>query len=187
VRVGGTRTLDTDVRLISSTNRDPRASVADGRLREDLFYRLSVVQITLPPLRERGPDIPLLTEHFIQMYSTHIKKRVRGITPEAMDVLRRYRWPGNIRELENVIERAIIMAEENGRIELEDLPADIATSHAEGPTATEEVRDLERDILIRALRGCDWNRSQAARSLGIGRRTLYDRMARFGISLKPSL
>ena len=186
-RVGGTRSLKTDIRVISSTNRDPRQCVSDGRLREDLFYRLSVVQITLPPLRERVPDIPPLTDHFIQIYSTHIKKRIRGITPEAMDVLRGYRWPGNIRELENVIERAIIMAEEGGRIELEDLPADITTGHVEATKPMDEVRVLERDILVRALRECDGNRSQAARKLGIGRRTLYDRMARFGITLKPSL
>jgi DNA-binding NtrC family response regulator len=187
MRVGGTRALKTDIRLISSTNRDPRMCVGDGRLREDLFYRLSVVQVTLPSLRERASDIPLLAEHFIQMYSAHIKKRVRGVAPEAMEVLRGYRWPGNIRELENVIERAIIMAEEDGRIELGDLPADIATGHVEGPKALDEVRELEKDILVRALRDCDWNRSQAARKLGIGRRTLYDRMARYGISLKPSL
>jgi transcriptional regulator with PAS, ATPase and Fis domain len=185
-RVGGTRSLKTDIRLISSTNRDPRKCVSDGRLREDLFYRLSVVQIILPPLRERATDIPLLADHFIQMDSTRIKKRIRGITPEAMDALRGYRWPGNIRELENVIERAIIMAEEDGRIELEDLPADIATGHVEEPRPTDEVRELERDILVRALRECDGNRSQAARKLGIGRRTLYDRMARYGISPKPN-
>jgi len=187
MRVGGTRALKTDIRLISSTNRDPRTCVNDGRLREDLFYRLSVVQVTLPPLRERAADIPLLAEHFVQVYSTQIKKRIRGIDPEAMDGLRGYRWPGNIRELENVIERAIIMADENGRIELKDLPADIVGGHAERPKAMDEVRQLEREILIRALRECDWNRSQAARRLGIGRRTLYDRMARYGISLKPSL
>jgi DNA-binding NtrC family response regulator len=187
MRVGGTRALRTDIRLISSTNRDPRMCLQDGRLREDLFYRLSVVQVALPPLRERPSDIPLLTEHFIQMYSTHIKKRVRGIAPEAMDVLRGYRWPGNIRELENVIERAIIMAEQDGQIELGDLPSDIAGGHVEGQRVADEVRELEKDILIRALRECDWNRSQAARKLGIGRRTLYDRMARFGISLKPTL
>ena len=187
MRVGGTRALKTDIRLISSTNRDPRQCVGDGRLREDLFYRLSVVQVTLPPLRERASDIPLLADHFIQLYSAHIKKRVRGIAPEAMDVLRAYRWPGNIRELENVIERAIIMAEEDGQVRLGDLPADLATGHVGAPKAMDEVRELEKDILIRALRECDWNRSQAAKKLGIGRRTLYDRMARFGISLKPTL
>jgi transcriptional regulator with PAS, ATPase and Fis domain len=121
------------------------------------------------------------------MDSTRIKKRIRGITPEAMDVLRGYRWPGNIRELENVIERAIIMAEEDGHIGLEDLPADIETGHLETTKPMDEVRELERDILVRALRECDGNRSRAARKLGIGRRTLYDRMARLGITLKPSL
>jgi DNA-binding NtrC family response regulator len=187
VRVGGTRPLKTNIRLISSTNRDPRKCVTDKRLREDLFYRLSVVQVTLPPLRERVADIPPLTEHFIQLYSTHIKKRVRGITQEAMDVLRGYRWPGNIRELENVIERAIIMCDEDSEIGLDDLPADIAAGRRETPRAMDEVQELEKEILIRALRECDWNRSQAARKLGIGRRTLYDRMNRYGISLKPSL
>jgi DNA-binding NtrC family response regulator len=187
LRVGGTRALKTNIRLISSTNRDPRKCVTDGRLREDLFYRLSVVQVSLPPLRERASDIPLLVEHFIQVYGTQIKKRVRGITPEAMDVLRGYRWPGNIRELENVIERAIIMCEEDCEIGLQDLPADIAGAGRETAQGMDEVKELEKEILIRALRECDWNRSQAARKLGIGRRTLYDRMSRYGISLKPSL
>ena len=187
VRVGGTRSLKTNIRLISSTNRDPRKCVTDGRLREDLFYRLSVVQVALPSLRERVSDIPLLTDHFIQMYSAHIKKRVQGLSAEAMEVLRGYHWPGNIRELENVIERAIIMADEDTPIGVEDLPSDIAVGQVESPKPMDEVRELEREILIRALRECDWNRSQAARRLGIGRRTLYDRMSRYGISLKPSL
>ncbi|RMF84668.1 MAG: sigma-54-dependent Fis family transcriptional regulator, partial [Nitrospinota bacterium] len=110
-RVGSTRPLQADVRLISATNRDLKKACAEGRFREDLFYRLSVVQIHLPPLRERVEDIPLLVAHFLALHSRQLKKKVRGIHPEAMAALTRYSWPGNIRELENVIERAVIMAE----------------------------------------------------------------------------
>ena len=188
MRVGGTRTLETDVRLLASTNRDPRKAMASGKLRDDLFYRLSVVQITLPPLRERPGDIPLLASHFITLYARQIKKRVSGIEASAMQALERYLWPGNIRELENVIERAIIMAEEGQPIGLHDLPDDLLTPDAPpGATSDEpmhELREAEREILLRALSESHWNRSLAARKLGIGRRTLYDKLTRLGISLR---
>jgi two-component system response regulator PilR (NtrC family) len=108
-RVGDTRDIKTDVRLIAASNRDLEEAVAEGILREDLFYRLNVIPIQLPPLRERREDIPLLVAHFLQKFSKELGKDVRGVTPEAMAVLERYRWPGNIRELENVLERAIVL------------------------------------------------------------------------------
>ncbi|MBF8257356.1 MAG: Fis family transcriptional regulator, partial [Anaerolineales bacterium] len=108
-RVGDTRDIKTDVRLIAASNRDLEQAVAEGILREDLFYRLNVIPIQLPPLRERREDIPLLVAHFLQKFSKEMGKDVRGVTPEAMTVLERYRWPGNIRELENVLERAIVL------------------------------------------------------------------------------
>ncbi len=191
LRVGGTRALTTNVRVISSTNRDPRKSIAEGRLREDLFYRLSVVQIVLPPLRERCEDIPLLAQHFVTEYARQIKKKIRGIQAEAMDALCRYAWPGNIRELENAIERAIIMADEGGYVGSEHLPHELAGAATvpppSGPAAPmQELREAEKEILLRALREADWNRSLAAKNLGIGRRTLYDKLARHGIPLRRS-
>jgi DNA-binding NtrC family response regulator len=192
VRVGSTRSLRTDVRILSSTNRDPRRAVAEGRLREDLFYRLSVVQIALPPLRERVTDIPLLAHHFVAVYARQIKKRVLGIEPTALQALERYAWPGNIRELENVIERAIIMADDGEAIGLHDLPDELALPEVVAaqvavapPEPMQQLKEAEREILLKALRDSQWNRSLAAKKLGIGRRTLYDKLARHGISLRP--
>ncbi|MBI2216912.1 MAG: sigma-54-dependent Fis family transcriptional regulator [Candidatus Rokubacteria bacterium] len=185
-RVGGTRALKVDVRLISASNRDLRKAIAESRFREDLFYRLSVVRIDLPPLRERVEDIPLLAAHFLARYAAQIKKRVRGFHPEAMDRLLRYPWPGNIRELENVIERAVIMAEDADEILVEDLPGDLDEVRAHEATPLAEVANTEREVIVRTLRECGGNRSLAAKKLGIGRRTLYDKLARLGIPLRSS-
>ncbi len=191
LRVGGTRALTSNVRVISSTNRDPRKSIAEGRLREDLFYRLSVVQIILPPLRERCEDIPLLVHHFVDVYARHIKKRIRGVQAAAMEALCGHSWPGNIRELENAIERSIIMADDGGYIEAEHLPHEFLNALNSAPASVaappmQELREAEKEILLRALREADWNRSLAAKNLGIGRRTLYDKLARHGIALRRS-
>jgi DNA-binding NtrC family response regulator len=190
LRVGGTRALETDVRILASTNRDPRKAIAEGKLRDDLFYRLSVVQVTLPPLRERASDIPLLAAHFASLYAAQIKKPVSGIHPDALRALERYPWPGNIRELENVIERAVIMADAGEPIGLHDLPDDLLVADVADPGAASEpmheVREAERELLLKALRDSHWNRSLAARTLGIGRRTLYDKLARHRISLHPT-
>ncbi len=186
IRVGGTRPLRADVRLVSSSNRDLRKAIAEGRFREDLFYRLSVFQIHLPPLRERVEDIPLLAVHFLTIYSQQIKKKVRGISAEAMEALAHYSWPGNIRELENVIERAIIMVEDGDEIMPEDLPSDLLKERYEHSEPMEEIQEAERELILRTLRECNWNRSLVAKRLGIGRRTLYDKLARLGISLHPA-
>jgi DNA-binding NtrC family response regulator len=186
MRVGGTRALKVDVRLISASNRDLRKAIHENRFREDLFYRLSVVRIDLPPLRERVEDIPLLAAHFLGRYAAQIKKRVRGIHPDAMDRLVRYAWPGNIRELENVIERAIIMAEDGEEIFAEDLPGDLDEPRVPDTTPLAEVATAERDVILRTLRECGGNRSLAAKKLGIGRRTLYDKLARLGIPVRSA-
>jgi DNA-binding NtrC family response regulator len=183
LRVGGTRPVRVDVRVISATNRDLRRAVAEGRFREDLFYRLSVVRVDLPALRERTEDIPLLVTRFVAMYAAQIKKRVRDVRPDAMEILCRYPWPGNVRELENVIERAIIMAEEGDEITPDDLPVDLRDAPLD-PGPMPEVAHAERDLIVRTLRECAGNRTLAAQRLGIGRRTLYDKLARLGISLR---
>ena len=157
-------------------------------MREDLFYRLSVVQITLPPLRTRSDDIPALVDHFLEIYSRQIKKKIKRVHDDAMAALRRHRWPGNIRELENVIERAVIMAD-GELIRIQDLPADLVggpPEEIEHHQPMDEIKQAERDVLLRTLKECRWNRSETAKKLGIGRRTLYDKLARLGISLRPT-
>lgn len=186
-RVGDTRPLRADVRLISASNRDLQEAIAEGRFREDLFYRLSVVQISLPALRQRVEDIPLLAAHFLAFHARQIKKKVRGIHPEAMAALTQYTWPGNIRELENVIERAVIMAEDGEEILSEHLPFSLLEEGTTAAAPGDAFKDAEREVIIQTLKQCNWNRSLAAKRLGIGRRTLYDKLARLGISLKPDL
>lgn len=186
-RVGGTRLLKTDARLIAASNRDLRKAIAEGDFREDLFYRLSVVQIQLPPLRERVEDIPLLATHFLAIHSQRIKKKVTGIRSNAMNALSRYKWPGNIRELQNVIERAVIMVEPGEEISPEHLPFNLLEEKTEVQNPGEALKHAEREIIIQTLKECNWNRSLTAKRLGIGRRTLYDKLARLGISLKPDL
>ena len=185
IRVGGTRQLNVEARIISASNKDLHKAIAEGRFREDLYYRLSVVQIAVPPLRQRAEDIPLLAAHFVRVYAAQVKKRVQGIHPDAMALLLRYQWPGNIRELENVVERAVIMAEDGEPIQPEDLPGDLVEERAQPDGPMGEVRGAEREAILRALRECGWNHSLAARKLGIGRRTLYDKLARLGLSLHP--
>jgi len=179
-RVGGVRPIKTDVRIIASTNKDLRREIESRRFREDLFYRLSVVNIHLPPLRERKEDIPLLAEHFLRKHSLKMAKKVVGISEAAMQVLLSYHWPGNVRELENVLERAMIMASGS-----EIVPQDIPVL-SRGPSERKRggtLEELERELIERTLAECGWNKSLAAKRMGIGRRTLYEKASRFGISL----
>ena len=183
-RVGGERILKTDVRILSSTNRDIKKAVAAGTFREDLFYRLSVVEIHLPPLRERKEDIPLLVDHFLAKCFSKNKKRIGGITSHALDLLLGYPWPGNIRELENAVERATLMAS-GEELTSEDFAFLVASeSHGEKKKGT--LEDLERELIERTLVECDWNKTLTAKRVGISRRALYEKALRFGISLKPS-
>ncbi len=183
-RGGGTRPIRVDVRVIASTNRDLRKAIAKGAFREDLFYRLSVVSIHLPPLRERKEDIPLLVQHFLQKHSLKLKKRVKTVSPKAMDLLMRYPWPGNVRELENALERAVIMAS-GEEIQVEDLPLTLPEEGGRGLKGG-TLEELEKELIRRTLEECGWNKTMAARKLGIGRRTLYEKAARYGIPLGPN-
>ena len=186
LRVGGTRQLKTNVRIISASNKDPRTCIDQGTLRKDLFYRIGVVQIQMPRLRDRAEDIQPLANHFVDQFSRQIKKKIEGIHPDALDILTRYSWPGNIRELQNVIERAIIMAKNGNVIQPQDLPADLMERKTERRKSMREIRNMERELLLRTLQECNWNRSLAAKKLGIGRRTLYDWITRLRISLRPA-
>ncbi len=187
-RLGGTRTIPVDVRVIAATNEDLRGLVRARAFREDLFYRINVAALTIPPLRERKDDIPILVEHFIRKYAREFKKDVRGISRGALPSLDAYDWPGNVRELENVVERCVALAT-RPVIRLDDLPLDLAI-HDEPTRATgggaplplKEARDrFEQVYILRALERENWNQSRAARSLGVHRNTLLARLAGWGI------
>ncbi|MFQ5903061.1 MAG: sigma-54-dependent transcriptional regulator [Candidatus Binatia bacterium] len=183
-RVGGERILKTDVRILSSTNRDIKKAVAAGAFREDLFYRLSVVEIYLPPLRERKEDIPLLVNHFLAKCFSMNKKRLGGITSEALDFLFRYPWPGNIRELENAVERATLMASGN-QLTAEDF-AFLFSPESDSRQRKGTLEDLEKELIERTLVETNWNKTLTARRIGISRRALYEKALRLGIPLNPA-
>jgi PAS domain S-box-containing protein len=186
--LGSTRVLRPDVRVVAATNRDLTALVRKGLFREDLYYRIRVVPITLRALRERREDIPLLVEHFLKRFSAKSGKPKRAVSPEALQALMRYDYPGNIRELENAIERALVLCHGDS-IELPCLPEEIAnpTAPAAAPAAVEEERagaslGPEAAELIQALQANRWERESTARALGIGRSTLWRRMKRLGLT-----
>jgi DNA-binding NtrC family response regulator len=188
-RLGGVRTTPVDVRVIAATNIDLKQAVRARTFREDLFYRLNVVPLTVPPLRDRKEDIALLVDHFVKKYSREFKKDVRGVSQGALPALEAYDWPGNVRELENVIERSVALATRSV-ILLEDLPLDLAM-HEPGqsrsvgepsPLPLKEARErFEQAYVLRALEREDWNQSRTARILGVHRNTLIARLAAWGI------
>ncbi|MHC4548492.1 MAG: sigma-54-dependent transcriptional regulator [Planctomycetota bacterium] len=178
-RVGGSETIRVDVRVVAATNADLNREVAEGRFREDLFYRLNVITIESPPLRRRREDIPLLVQHFIESFAKHSGKRLKGITPEALDRLMAADWPGNVRELENVIERAVVLA--TGDLITEaDIPQldDSKGSQAEPIPfrVGQALADLEREAIQRTLKAVAGDKDAAAKILGIGVATLYRRL-----------
>jgi two-component system, NtrC family, response regulator AtoC len=190
-RLGGTRTIPVDVRVIAASNVDLKEATRARTFREDLFYRLNVVPVTVPPLRARKDDIPLLADHFVTKYSREFKKDVRGISRTALPALTAYDWPGNVRELENVIARSVALAT-RPVILMEDLPLELAmqgTSPVRGArepsglTLTlKEARDrFEQAYVLRVLEHEDWNQSRAARRLGVHRNTLIARLAAWGV------
>jgi DNA-binding NtrC family response regulator len=178
-RVGGNREIRADVRVVAATNRDLAAEIRERRFREDLFYRLNVFPVTLPPLRERRDALPQLVNWFIRRFSGMTGKKVRSIEPDAMAALRRYPWPGNIRELQNVVERGVILARHS--LTLDDLP----DAFRAPSTVTQEgegvLKGLEREAILAALKSCGNNRRMAAEKLGISRRTLQYRLREYGL------
>ena len=187
-RVGSRKGIKLDIRFIFATNRDLRKEVEKGNFREDLFYRVAVFPIELPPLRERKEDIPLLVEYFIDLYSHRIKKPVKGIEEKAMDLLLEYNWPGNVRELENVIERAIILCK-GKMITPEDImiyTPEKEEGYGDLPMNLKEAGEIalkkaEVSVIKRALRECNGNKKKAAKLLGISYKTLYNKMKQYGI------
>jgi DNA-binding NtrC family response regulator len=179
-RLGDNRTIRTDVRIIAATNKDLAARVREERFRSDLYYRLNVVTIVLPPLRDRKEDIPLLAEHFVRKYAAAAHKPVTGVAPEVLERFRRHDWPGNVRELENLIERAILLNTKT-TIMIEDLPD--AFAKPAPSTVACSLKDVERHQILEALEKTGRNVRAAAELLGISRRTVYRKAAEYGFDL----
>jgi DNA-binding NtrC family response regulator len=176
-RVGGNQVIPVDFRAIAATNKELPALVKDGTFRADLYYRLDVFGIELPPLRERKEDIPLLVDHFVRKYARAMNKRFESLSRTALDILMNYSWPGNVRELENAIERAMVIGHEP-EIQAADFPLQLsATPHPEGGLTLE---DVERAHILRVLEACDWNQTRAAKVLQIDRVTLYNKIKKYG-------
>jgi two-component system, NtrC family, response regulator AtoC len=182
-RVGGTETVSVDVRLVAATNRDLKKMVESGAFREDLFYRLYVVNLTLPPLRDRNGDIVLLAQHYLKALAAEHGKRVVGITSEAMEALTAYPWPGNVRELRNVIERMVVLGT-GEKLTMRDLPVALRAPAGRTGAATHSgrlLRDAERQLIEDALHRHKGSRVKTALDLGISRRTLHRKLNEFGL------
>ena len=184
-RVGGTDSVKVDVRVIAATNKDLAALVAEGKFREDLFYRLSVVTIVLPPLRERREDIPVLAQHFLDAYRSQNDDVPGAIAPDAMDMLVAYDWPGNVRELQHAVERAAALTSHPALLAEDFSPAMVAAARQAGPPAPASfsLQEVVTGHLRRVLKLAGWNKKRAAELLGIHRRTLYRLTKRYGIPL----
>jgi len=180
VRVGGTEPVRVDVRLVNATNKDLRRAVERGVFREDLYYRINVVTIEIPPLRERKEDIPLLANHFLSKFAQENQKDIADFSPEATELLMNYEWPGNVRELENAIERAVILARDNSIAAAELAPEGLAHLSA----LSKDLREVERDHILNVLAQTGGNYSQASSILGITRMTLYNKAKAYGIDVK---
>ena len=185
MRVGSNEPVRVNVRLLSATNRDLTDLIAERKFREDLYFRLKVVTLALPPLRQRADDVPLLADYFVRMFAERMAKTVRGLAPEAMRALMAYPWPGNVRELRNIIETMVALGQSETLGE-DLLPPEVrAAAGQEPPPATGELPSLdeaERQLIARALDAADGNRQEAARTLGIGERTLYRKIKEYGLS-----
>jgi DNA-binding NtrC family response regulator len=200
-RLGGTRTIKVDVRVVAATNQDLRAALEQGTFREDLYYRLNVVPISIPPLREHKEDIPYLVDHFVRRFAESSGKAIEGITPEAMKLLADFHWPGNVRELENIIERAVVMSS-GPRIDVGDIRLDIARPSGtraglDSPAVAADgsalpllpegltLEQFEDKLIQEALQRAGGNKSQAARLLGLSRNALRYRLSKIGVPDEP--
>ncbi len=176
-RVGGTQPIKVDFRAVAATNKDLEAKVAEGTFRPDLFYRLNVFEIRVPPLRERREDIALLANHFVQKFSRAMNKPFTSISRPAVDLLTQYDWPGNVRELENAIERAMVIGH-GPEVQSTDLP--LRLNHTATVSSSQTLEDVEREHILKVLEGSHWNQSLAARVLKIDRVTLYNKIKKYG-------
>ncbi|MEE9121214.1 MAG: sigma-54 dependent transcriptional regulator [Syntrophobacteria bacterium] len=185
--LGSTQTVKVDTRVVTATNKNLEEEIQEGRFREDLYYRLNVVTLEVPPLRERREDISLLTDFFLKQYAEKNRRLIKGFTPRAMDLLMRHGWPGNVRELENVVERAVIMAR-GDVISQTELPDTLRELEAETEKATVDLtpgrslKEMEREMILRTLEETGGNRTRSAKILGISRRTLQLKLKDYGIN-----
>ena len=186
--IGGTSELAFDARIIAATNRDIETAVEENRFREDLYYRINVIQIDLPPLRERGTDILLLAQHFVEQYAIRSDKQIAGISNSASEKLLNYTWPGNIRELRNIIERAVVLTRYE-KISVDDLPEKIRnykTSQflvgSDNPSELVPIQEVEHRYILHVLKTVGGNKTLAARVLGLDRKTLYRKLQHYKIS-----
>jgi DNA-binding NtrC family response regulator len=188
IPVGGTQTVKIDCRLVAATNADLEREVAEGRFRADLFYRLNVIPIKLPPLRQRRDDIPLLVDHFLRRHTQNGPEK--AISKDSLEVLMKYDWPGNVRELENVMERVLIL-DDSGVIEPGDLPDNIRYGHQQrgslvidSPTMT--LEELEREYILKVLQHTSGQKKRASEILGINASTLYRKLIAYGLERRGS-
>jgi len=191
-RIGSNKLIKVDIRVISATNTNLENAVAQGQFRQDLYFRLNVVPISIPPLRERKEDIPLLAKHFLDKFNTAFNKKIPGFSEKALDALTRYHWPGNIRELENLVERIVVLAPGNEKIDLKDIPLEILMNSGQN-IQEREVREggllkireaIEKRIILNILEASQWNQSETAKILKVNRNTLLQKAKQLGIPLK---
>ncbi|MCP4666553.1 MAG: sigma-54-dependent Fis family transcriptional regulator [Deltaproteobacteria bacterium] len=187
-RLGGEEVIKVDVRVIAAANKDLVQEIEKGRFREDLYYRLNVVTLHVPPLRDRKEDIPLLAQHFLALFSEKNRKQIKGLTPQAMDRLLKHHWPGNVRELMNTVERAVVLSRSE-YLDDKDFPVAIKSESSPGRPASgpqagpSEFRldDVEREAILKTLESAEGNKSEAARRLGITRKTLHKKLKKYGV------
>ena len=183
-RIGSSLTIRVDVRIIATTNRDLHKEIESGRFREDLYYRLNVIEIGLPPLRQRKEEIPALVDSFLHRFSDENRKNIAGVSSEALDLLVRYDWPGNIRELENYTERAVVVAR-GPELQVGDFPGELSsgrpsTAVEQGPRVGTTIQEMERRLILKTLEACNGNRTEAAAVLDISTRTLRNKLHEYG-------
>jgi len=179
-RVGGTEPVSVDVRVVAATNRDLRKATEEGQFREDLYYRLNVVPVHLPPLRDRREDVPILVDHFLEYLSVEMGKRVEGVSPETLALLVKHDWPGNVRELRNVLERGMVVTQ-GPHLQPDDLGLTAMPARQETFDPTLSLEDVERRHVAGVLQHLGGNVTQAARTLGIDRVTLYNKIRKYGL------
>ncbi|MBW1730662.1 MAG: sigma-54-dependent Fis family transcriptional regulator [Deltaproteobacteria bacterium] len=186
-RVGGEEVIKVDVRVIAATNKDLTKEIEAGRFREDLYYRLNVVTLHVPPLRERNEDIPILAQHFLKVFSEKNRRNLKGFTPQAMDRMLHYHWPGNVRELMNAVERAVVLSRSE-YVDIPDLPLVIQEQRPDSGSAVSEhllgggipLEEVEKVTILKTLKATGGNKSEAARRLGITRKTLHKKLKKYG-------
>jgi two-component system response regulator HydG len=189
VRVGTNEPVKVNVRLISATNRDLGDAINEGKFRQDLYHRLKVVSVKLPPLRERREDIPLLIEHFLKEFTVSHGKTITAVTPAVRKTIMAYSWPGNVRELKNTIESMVVL-DSDGQLDLDDMTEDLqaftSSAKGDGPSGVDSLvgqslEEIEKHYILETLKRCNGNREEAARQLGIGERTLYRKLKEYNL------